>query len=360
MDSNNISLWARERVLQNVATLVQKYQQQEDLWCELCKKGDREDVLLICDQCNRGFHIFCLVPPLPAVPKGGWTCNSCFDLQGDIDSSDDEFGSEEEDEEDEGEEEEDNFSFDLTDVVLVKQKLNELKRENKRLRKELKTADKSTQSGPFDHVFKEPLSQGIIHCPCGKLAAHLMLSMEDAAPSPKQVPTWPGQSDWLCEECSDERLFDVYTLQAAALRAFDDTLEVPEMGERKELTWSPLQKKKRRTGNQKFKFGPRADLLLAYALERQGAITNIKDDWDSVAKEFFPVAGSVLHMRYKNCVNKTKKADNPLVMLENRRLRPRKKYKTKKKEKNGSATTNRKRKKEKEEEEEEEDDDEGE
>lgn len=70
---DDISSWARERVRENVANLVQKYQHVTDdaIVCNICGKGDNADVLLICDQCNEGFHIYCLVPVLPAVPKGG-------------------------------------------------------------------------------------------------------------------------------------------------------------------------------------------------------------------------------------------------------------------------------------------------
>ena len=42
--------------------------------CEICertqkRKGRREIPLLECEQCLRGYHLDCLDPPLPAVPK---------------------------------------------------------------------------------------------------------------------------------------------------------------------------------------------------------------------------------------------------------------------------------------------------
>ncbi|KAL0304438.1 UNVERIFIED_CONTAM: Histone-lysine N-methyltransferase ATXR6 [Sesamum radiatum] len=48
-----------------------------DVCCEKCGSGDRPSELLLCDECDRGFHLFCLRPVLVAVPKGRWFCASC-------------------------------------------------------------------------------------------------------------------------------------------------------------------------------------------------------------------------------------------------------------------------------------------
>jgi hypothetical protein len=48
-----------------------------DVRCEACGSGDGADELLLCDGCDRGFHIFCLRPILPRVPAGDWFCPSC-------------------------------------------------------------------------------------------------------------------------------------------------------------------------------------------------------------------------------------------------------------------------------------------
>ncbi|XP_028512688.1 tyrosine-protein kinase BAZ1B [Exaiptasia diaphana] len=46
--------------------------------CRICrKKGNEDDVLLLCDECNLGFHLFCLRPALTKIPKGEWKCMSC-------------------------------------------------------------------------------------------------------------------------------------------------------------------------------------------------------------------------------------------------------------------------------------------
>jgi bromodomain adjacent to zinc finger domain protein 1A len=45
--------------------------------CRLCnRKGDAEKMLL-CDSCDRGHHIYCLRPPLCAIPAGEWFCPKC-------------------------------------------------------------------------------------------------------------------------------------------------------------------------------------------------------------------------------------------------------------------------------------------
>ncbi|CAI0397485.1 unnamed protein product [Linum tenue] len=49
----------------------------DDLCCEECGSGDSPAELLLCDKCDRGYHLFCLRPILVSVPKGSWFCPSC-------------------------------------------------------------------------------------------------------------------------------------------------------------------------------------------------------------------------------------------------------------------------------------------
>lgn len=42
----------------------------------LVSSGNEEEMLL-CDGCDRGFHMGCLKPPLKTVPKGDWFCHDC-------------------------------------------------------------------------------------------------------------------------------------------------------------------------------------------------------------------------------------------------------------------------------------------
>ncbi|XP_069619062.1 lysine-specific demethylase 5A isoform X2 [Ranitomeya imitator] len=46
--------------------------------CLFCGRGDCEEKLLLCDGCDDSYHTFCLIPPLPEVPKGDWRCPKCI------------------------------------------------------------------------------------------------------------------------------------------------------------------------------------------------------------------------------------------------------------------------------------------
>ncbi|KAH9301679.1 hypothetical protein KI387_013262, partial [Taxus chinensis] len=52
-----------------------------DQICEQCKSGQHEEVMLLCDRCDRGWHIYCLSPPLAGVPSGNWYCLDCLNSE---------------------------------------------------------------------------------------------------------------------------------------------------------------------------------------------------------------------------------------------------------------------------------------
>ncbi|UYV65125.1 KDM5A [Cordylochernes scorpioides] len=52
--------------------------QIEKILCHSCGKGDAEADMLLCDGCDDSFHTFCLIPPLPEVPRGDWRCPWCL------------------------------------------------------------------------------------------------------------------------------------------------------------------------------------------------------------------------------------------------------------------------------------------
>ncbi|CAO3645542.1 unnamed protein product [Cunninghamella echinulata] len=50
--------------------------------CEICQKDDKADELLLCDDCDRGYHMSCLSPPLTSIPPAEWYCIKCLTAAG--------------------------------------------------------------------------------------------------------------------------------------------------------------------------------------------------------------------------------------------------------------------------------------
>jgi len=49
----------------------------EDLPCQVCKDHRHWDLMLLCNNCDTGWHTFCLSPPLESIPEGKWICPDC-------------------------------------------------------------------------------------------------------------------------------------------------------------------------------------------------------------------------------------------------------------------------------------------
>ena len=45
--------------------------------CVVCHSLEDDSNMLLCDGCDRGHHIYCVVPPLDAIPDGDWFCAAC-------------------------------------------------------------------------------------------------------------------------------------------------------------------------------------------------------------------------------------------------------------------------------------------
>lgn len=56
--------------------------------CEICSRTDREDCMLLCDSCDKGFHMDCLDPPILQIPAGNWYCDHCFGSESETDDDD--------------------------------------------------------------------------------------------------------------------------------------------------------------------------------------------------------------------------------------------------------------------------------
>jgi hypothetical protein len=47
------------------------------VFCQVCHSADNENLLLLCDECDKGTHTYCCKPKLVAIPKGDWYCRFC-------------------------------------------------------------------------------------------------------------------------------------------------------------------------------------------------------------------------------------------------------------------------------------------
>ncbi|PNI93833.1 DPF2 isoform 5, partial [Pan troglodytes] len=48
-------------------------------WCPVLTVA-AQDQLLFCDDCDRGYHMYCLTPSMSEPPEGSWSCHLCLDL----------------------------------------------------------------------------------------------------------------------------------------------------------------------------------------------------------------------------------------------------------------------------------------
>ena len=71
----------------NTSQIALAYQQLENsiAWdksimkarCQFCHGEQDEDALLLCDSCDKAFHMYCFKPELTSVPDGEWFCWEC-------------------------------------------------------------------------------------------------------------------------------------------------------------------------------------------------------------------------------------------------------------------------------------------
>ncbi|RUS86394.1 hypothetical protein EGW08_005844 [Elysia chlorotica] len=49
----------------------------ENAKCKICRKKCDDAKLLLCDECNQAFHMYCLRPAISKLPTGDWFCPAC-------------------------------------------------------------------------------------------------------------------------------------------------------------------------------------------------------------------------------------------------------------------------------------------
>ncbi|KAG0311309.1 hypothetical protein BGZ97_011943, partial [Linnemannia gamsii] len=45
--------------------------------CQKCESTDNENKMMMCENCDKGWHCYCLDPPLESVPTGAFYCDGC-------------------------------------------------------------------------------------------------------------------------------------------------------------------------------------------------------------------------------------------------------------------------------------------
>ncbi|PVD33659.1 hypothetical protein C0Q70_04917 [Pomacea canaliculata] len=75
----NCSTLSRLHVLLSMMDSCIKWEKSaENAKCKICRKKCDDDRLLLCDECNQAFHMYCLRPALVSVPRGDWYCPACM------------------------------------------------------------------------------------------------------------------------------------------------------------------------------------------------------------------------------------------------------------------------------------------
>jgi len=75
---NEASAGVRKRKRRNSDAASTVSNDEVDQVCEQCSSGLHGDVMLLCDRCDKGWHLYCLSPPLERVPPGNWYCSDCL------------------------------------------------------------------------------------------------------------------------------------------------------------------------------------------------------------------------------------------------------------------------------------------
>ncbi|KAG7164131.1 Remodeling and spacing factor 1-like, partial [Homarus americanus] len=56
-------------------------EEEDQTQCTKCGHDDHPETILLCDNCDAGWHLSCLRPPLLSVPEGDWVCPTCEHVQ---------------------------------------------------------------------------------------------------------------------------------------------------------------------------------------------------------------------------------------------------------------------------------------
>lgn len=87
-DTNTVTREISVEVTKKDEEIVIDANENDLTYCRICNRADREESMLLCDGCNQGYHMECLVPALEQVPAEFWYCDDCFASNEDEDPDD--------------------------------------------------------------------------------------------------------------------------------------------------------------------------------------------------------------------------------------------------------------------------------
>ncbi|KAJ0063433.1 hypothetical protein NL108_002751, partial [Boleophthalmus pectinirostris] len=137
----------------------------ENARCKVCRRKGDDEKLILCDECNKAFHLFCLRPALYRIPVGEWLCPACQptvaprrgsrsrNYNEDGEDDEDEEDSEEEDSEEEEDDEENDYKamgHSLRPRKKTKQSSSRSKSSKSKPKKSSSAKKKSGPSSPAD------------------------------------------------------------------------------------------------------------------------------------------------------------------------------------------------------------------
>nr|XP_046244687.1 tyrosine-protein kinase BAZ1B isoform X2 [Scatophagus argus] len=155
----------------------------ENARCKVCRRKGDDEKLILCDECNKAFHLFCLRPALYRIPVGEWLCPACQptvarrgsrsrNYNQDTDEEEDEEESEEEDSEEDEEDEEENdykaMGHSLRPRKKNKQSSSRLKSSKNKSKKQSSSSSQSSKqrAGPnspadIDELVRQSSQSGV-------------------------------------------------------------------------------------------------------------------------------------------------------------------------------------------------------
>ncbi|XP_077578695.1 tyrosine-protein kinase BAZ1B [Stigmatopora nigra] len=187
----------------------------ENARCKVCRKKGDDEKLILCDECNKAFHLFCLRPVLHRIPEGEWLCTACQptvarrgtrsrNYKQDSDEEDDEDESDEDDSDEEEDDEESEYKATGHSLRPRKKSKSNLPVQKTKAKKKASASQSSKQrTGPssladIDELVRQSSQSGV-----SRQALELEKCEEVLKKLTKFRYSWPFREPVSTEEAED-------------------------------------------------------------------------------------------------------------------------------------------------------------